>query len=201
MLPPRSSKFRLPIITHVNAVTRGVTAVATAAKQKGLDVNVKLVERAALLHDVAMHGRNIERDRRSKGVDRKIQERSGEKLLLFSHARSGAEILERHGYSEIARIIGRHGDRPVKAAEKYFSMEDRLLDLVDSRTRGNKFVSLDEKLEYLVERYGNWDGLPPGHKTPAAYKRYIKSKFNSLKRFQEGLTKKGVDVDKLLFGK
>ncbi len=192
-------EFRKPLLGHVNAVSRTAAAIAKAAKAKGININVKLVERSSLLHDINMGARDLERaiaKRPFAELDKKISRKGGLEIgKSFRHERIASDILKRKGYPEVARAIGRHGDRPPEASEKFFSIEDRLLDLVDSRTMGDKFVSLDEKLKYLVERYGTKERLPPGHKTPEAYIKFITAKFGSLKRFEEELKRKGIDVD------
>lgn len=189
------------IMQHLKTVHKGANAIAEAAHAAGLPVNIELVSSAAMLHDFAMPGKDLERKTMSKAtqIQRKISKKSGiEPRIEFKHERVASELLRRKGYPELAQVIGRHGDRPIGAIENKFNLEERILDLVDSRAMGTGFVSLDEKLDYLLERYTKPENLPPIYKKPEEYAKYIRKKYAAHKRFQTYLKEKGADVDKLL---
>jgi putative nucleotidyltransferase with HDIG domain len=73
------------------------------------------------------------------------------------HARVGGEICDRLGFPEIARIVEEHvllrnhDDERRRRGE--FSARE-LIYYADKRVRHEEVVSLDERLDYIVERYG-----------------------------------------------
>jgi putative nucleotidyltransferase with HDIG domain len=73
------------------------------------------------------------------------------------HARAGAEICERLGYPEIARIVAEHvvlrdHDRARNELGKFTARE--IIYYADKRVRHEEIVSLQERLVYILERYG-----------------------------------------------
>jgi HD superfamily phosphodiesterase len=102
----------------------------------GVEVDVGLVEAAALLHDIAkaacLHGGD--------------------------HAQEGAGLLRTLGYPEVASLVARHVElgtwRPAGQVT-----EAEILNYSDKRVRHEEVVSLRERFEDLVERYG---GRSPG---------------------------------------
>ena len=76
------------------------------------------------------------------------------------HAAAGAEICRRHGYPEIAEVVGSHVILKNFSPEKYRQGLFQARDIVyyaDKRVRHDAIVSLPERLEYILERYGGND--------------------------------------------
>jgi len=72
------------------------------------------------------------------------------------HARAGAEICIKHGYPEIAEIVEQHVILKDYDPTRYCRGEFSALEIVyyaDKRVRHDEIVSLDERLEYIVDRY------------------------------------------------
>lgn len=70
-----------------------------------------------------------------------------------NHAREGRKICIRHGLDEIADIVGEHirlagGVAPAGPSEK------EIVFYADKRVNHERIVSLDERLAYILERYG-----------------------------------------------
>lgn len=80
-------KYKLPknIIEHSRRVRRVAVRVAKEIRSRGYEVDLKLVERGALLHDIG------------RGVTHGLE-----------HGYVGGEILRREGEEEVARIAERH---------------------------------------------------------------------------------------------
>lgn len=76
------------------------------------------------------------------------------------HAKAGAEICLRHGFPEIAAIVGQHVLLREYAPERYrcgrFTPEE-IVYYADKRVRHNVVVNLDERLEYILDHYGKGD--------------------------------------------
>ena len=81
------------------------------------------------------------------------------------HAREGAEICLQLGYPEIASIVEEHvilkdHDETRRSQGKFNARE--IIYYADKRVRHEEIVSLDDRLEYILEHYGNGD--PGMHK-------------------------------------
>ncbi len=76
------------------------------------------------------------------------------------HALAGAKICLQLGFTEIAGIVEEHVILKDFAPDRYvrgiFSAQE-IVYYADKRVRHDEIVSLDERLEYIIERYGNSD--------------------------------------------
>ncbi|MCI5146105.1 MAG: HDIG domain-containing protein [Candidatus Electrothrix sp. AR3] len=76
------------------------------------------------------------------------------------HAAEGAKICRQHDYPEIAEIVAEHVMLPSYATERYklgvFSAQD-IVYYADKRVRHDSIVSLAERLEYILDKYGGSD--------------------------------------------
>jgi putative nucleotidyltransferase with HDIG domain len=76
------------------------------------------------------------------------------------HAETGAEICGRHGYPEVAEIVREHVILRDHDLNRYKSGQFTPREIVyyaDKRVRHEQIVSLEERLEYILEQYGNND--------------------------------------------
>lgn len=76
------------------------------------------------------------------------------------HARTGAEICLQHGYPELAAIVEEHVILKDHNPDRYRSGGFTAREIVyyaDKRVRHNEIVSLDERLDYIIEHYGKND--------------------------------------------
>ena len=72
------------------------------------------------------------------------------------HARAGAEICLKHGYPEIAEIVEQHVILKEYDPMRYCRGRFSALEIVyyaDKRVRHDTIVSLDKRLEYIIDRY------------------------------------------------
>jgi len=78
------------------------------------------------------------------------------------HAEVGAEICRLHGYTGIARIVAEHvilqGHDPQRYRRGLFTARE-VVYYADKRVRHEEIVSLDERLDYILEHYGRNDFL------------------------------------------
>ncbi len=81
------------------------------------------------------------------------------------HARVGAEICDDLGYSEVAEIVREHVKLRRYETERYrqgiFEAKE-IIFYSDKRVVHDQIVSLDTRLEYILERYGNNDPVRHG---------------------------------------
>lgn len=117
---------------HSLVVARITEFLVEGLNKKGLDLPVNLAVSAALLHDI------------------------GKTACLNSddnHALLGKEICLDQGYDEIASIVEEHvilkqafPDQPLSATE--------IVYYADKRVNHDAIVSLEERLAYILSRYG-----------------------------------------------
>ncbi len=122
---------------HIRRHSRRVAEVARVLggwlrRYGGQSLDPDLLEAAAVLHDVAKA--------RCLGS-------------LQDHAKEGAKILRGSGYAPVAELVGQHvelwGIRPDGRVD-----EAEVLNYSDKRVRHEEVVSLAERFEDLLERYG-----------------------------------------------
>jgi len=116
---------------HSEQVARVARRLSAALGAAGVALDGALVEAAALLHDI------------SKAAC----------LQGGDHAREGAELLQTLGYPEVAALVGRHVELGLWEPDGQIT-EAEILNYSDKRVRHEEVVSLQERFEDLVERYG-----------------------------------------------
>ncbi|HHD56656.1 MAG TPA: HD domain-containing protein, partial [Desulfobulbaceae bacterium] len=76
------------------------------------------------------------------------------------HAAFGAEICKRHGYPEVAGIVKEHvilqEHDPARYESGLFTARE-IVYYADKRVRHAQIVSLKQRLEYIINQYGNND--------------------------------------------
>ena len=76
------------------------------------------------------------------------------------HARQGRDICLELGYPEVAEIVREHVILTEFSSKRYGNghfLAKELVYYADKRVRHEEVVSLEERLEYILERYGNND--------------------------------------------
>jgi putative nucleotidyltransferase with HDIG domain len=121
------------VVKHSLLVNRVANYLAKKIKEAGKEVSLSLVDRASLLHDVAKY-RTLDSDIR--------------------HGEAGYELLMERGYPEIAEIVREHALSEILDRNMLKSLESRIVYYADKRVRKDEIVSLEERFEYLRERYG-----------------------------------------------
>ncbi len=104
-------------------------------------VTIKLVRAGALLHDIA----------KTRCLDGSCR-----------HAEEGQLICEEHGYPEIGRIVGEHVILSSFTPERYRNGIFPAREIVyyaDKRVRHDRIVSLQDRLDYIIERYSDHNPL------------------------------------------
>ena len=97
------------------------------------------------------------------------------------HAREGAEICLQLGYPEIASIVREHvvlKDHDAERRHQGMFNAREIIYYADKRVRHEEIVSLEDRLEYILEHYGNGD--------PAMY-RLIRINFDQCVELEKHL--------------
>ena len=134
----RESQCSVNVIQHCRAVAKLALEIGEACREKGLNVDLELVEIGALLHDV---GRS--------------------KTHTVNHAVVGAEIAKSAGLPEpVISIIKRHvgGGITISEAEKLgwpkdvyvpVTLEEKIVSYADKLIEGSKRVPIEITIEKL----------------------------------------------------
>lgn len=140
MIPKVSACFQLMeeysmldnIREHSIVVARVAELLARGMLSAGKQVSLEKTIAAALLHDIAKTACLNCND---------------------NHAAKGREVCIAHGFHEIAEIVGDHVVLKNGVPDDC-CCERELVYYADKRVKHDKVVSLDERLEYILERYG-----------------------------------------------
>ena len=143
MLPTREKCLELlnkhglfeNMVKHSLEVEKISVYLAKKFNQAGIAVDVDFVSRAALLHDVD----------KAKTIQPGFEKQ---------HGRMGQKILEEEGYPEMGLIVMRHELYNIFEKSPFDSWEEKIVFYADKRVNDYTIVSLDERFEYLSERYG-----------------------------------------------
>jgi putative nucleotidyltransferase with HDIG domain len=120
------------IKAHSKVVARVAELVTRGFRQTtGENLNLDLVLSASLLHDIA----------KTQCLDNRCD-----------HAKVGGEICRAHGFVELADIVAEHvvlksnGSGPIT--------EKEIVYYADKRVNHDQVVSLQDRLDYILDRYG-----------------------------------------------
>ena len=125
------------VVTRVAQVL--LEALANSTKTNGSLPAGNLVAAGALLHDIA----------KTPCLENKCD-----------HARQGRDICLELGYPEVAEVVREHVVLTEFSPKRYGNghfLAKELVYYADKRVRHDEIVSLEERLEYILEHYGNND--------------------------------------------
>jgi molybdenum cofactor cytidylyltransferase len=114
------------VVDHCRTVSAVARQLAESLHAAGLDIDLELARTAALLHDIARTGKD--------------------------HARTGARLLEGHGFTRLAPIVDAHMDLEVDTRSPLD--ETQIVYLADKLVIGDKLVDLEQRFARKMEKYG-----------------------------------------------
>ncbi len=143
MIPSVEECFRLMdehqmldnIKAHTVVVGQIAEFVADGLQSAGVEISLDLTLAGALLHDI------------------------GKTICLNTdndHAEVGAKICMRHNLDEIAPIVSQHVILQKSFPDVPIS-ETEIVYYADKRVNHDEIVSLDQRLSYIIDRYGHSD--------------------------------------------
>ena len=128
-------EFGMPenIKLHTNKVRKVANFLAKKIYNNHGNVNLDLVDKAALLHDFT----------KMYCIENKC-----------SHTIEAGKILKEKGFPEFGEIIKQHGLEEVNSFNEKTCIEAKIVWYADKRVNHDKLVSLGARYLYLKERYG-----------------------------------------------
>jgi uncharacterized protein len=121
------------IVSHSLVVTQVALALSRKLNQKGQQIDLAVVEAAALLHDLA-----------------KTECLKSKK----DHARQGFLLIKELGYDRVAEVVAQH----IEVSEREDSTgvsEEEVVNYADKRVLHDRIVSLKERFSDLRDRYSH----------------------------------------------
>ena len=120
------------IVVHSMQVCQVATFITKQLNAQQNQFNYHLIQAAALLHDI------------TKTRSFKTQE---------NHALTGGQFLAEQGFPEIGELVRQHV-RLDEYTNPVVLGEAEILNYADKRVLHDKVVSLDRRLDYILEKYG-----------------------------------------------
>lgn len=121
------------IVVHLKAVCDFSLKVCDILERKGISVNRDLVAAGALLHDI-------------KKVDSE------------DHIIEGSFLIKSLGFPQVAEIIKKHGLAHLNEDEFVpKTREEKIVFYSDKRVKNDRIVSVEERFEYIKQRYKKED--------------------------------------------
>jgi len=127
-------EYKMPdnIIAHTMQVNRIANFLAKKINENGTKVNLELVDRASLLHDLDKHLT----------------------LETGNHSAETRKILKEKGFPELADAAANHMLENVIKRNGLKSIEEKIVYYADKRVNHDEIVPLKERFVYLRKRYG-----------------------------------------------
>lgn len=114
------------VVRHCKAVTDTALRIAEALNKNGYNLNLELLQGAALLHDIA----RVEDD----------------------HGLIGSQIAEERGYVEAAKLIKCHMFYIIDPHKEKIDEQD-ILCLADRMVMEDNYVGLDIRMQYVLDKF------------------------------------------------
>lgn len=191
-----SQQHRAKILAHMNAVEMLASGICRELRRKGIKVDSRLVRKVALTHDIFR-----EKTRHEKAAFDFFEKKY--------HTLATTILLG--GVDEIGRMQDGRFEKQIRAngANHSISMEnvrieDLIFHLADARAKENSFVSLEERMNEIIESHERQDKERPGLFAPPEtlewHIKNVRKGFSELQKFQDELKELGIDVEAILRG-
>ncbi len=130
-------KYKVPenIVRHSLQVERVAVFLARKMKQAGEKVDVELVGRAALLHDID-------------------KTKTLEQGFRHLHGKISRALLEKEGFPKIGAIAEKHHIYYILGEKPFSNWEEKIVYYADKRVNHDQIVSLEDRFKYLAASYG-----------------------------------------------
>ena len=123
-------EYQVPehIMNHCLQVNKVAVLIAQKLVNVGVDINVELVDRASLLHD----------------IDKMLT------LKSRKHGQMSKQIITDKGYPEVGRVVANH---TLNSVLKDLDWESKVLNYADVRVLHDKIISMPNRLSEFEERF------------------------------------------------
>lgn len=156
-------KVPINIVNHSIKVNAVAVFLAEELKKKGLDINVALVDKASILHDmlkiVELH--DLKQVFTPPGQNKEITVSKKDWMAWLelkkryagmSHEEAAAHVLKER-YPELAEVIRKHGYHDQSGDKELATWEEKIVNYADKRVTHIAIVSLKERFEEGHKRY------------------------------------------------
>lgn len=149
-------EFHTPqgIIDHCTVVNKVANFIALKLKQSGEDINLDLVDRASLLHDL-LRMCDMPKEKFPKfpehSKSNQVWEQQWSKHEHCHHAEAAAKELE-NKYPQLAVVIKEHLPQFLLTGE-FSCLESKIVHYSDKRVDFDKIVSLEKRKEEGMKRW------------------------------------------------
>jgi putative nucleotidyltransferase with HDIG domain len=129
-------KYEVPenILEHSKMVNKVADYVAKKLKEVGAKIDLDVVDRATLLHDIGKY----------------IEIKEAKLPKVDNHHIIGEEILAKEGYPELGKVVRRHS---LKEMKNITTWEEKVVKYSDLRVKHAELVSTRHRLDDLNIRY------------------------------------------------
>ncbi|MBW3003120.1 HD domain-containing protein [Candidatus Woesearchaeota archaeon] len=140
------------VIKHILKVNKVAVYLANKFKEKGNDVDVELIDRASLLHDLlrVCNFKAIEDDKFGQSItdeDRRIWEKTINDYGHMHHGDAAYEVLK-HEYPEVANLVRKHRYRLIlDEKNRPRTLNEKIIYYSDKRVKHDQIVSIQERAE------------------------------------------------------
>jgi len=143
------------MLEHTKGVAKVAVTITKAMNRAGQKIDVNLIERAALLHDIMKIARINEQSFQKLGL-------TGSKLQMWKTLRgkygntghAKAAFLElKAKYPELALVVKKHNYNAMQHPKK-LSIEQKILNYADKRFEDYSTVPLHKRFNSFSKRYG-----------------------------------------------
>lgn len=152
-------KFGTPshIIEHCLATAKLAVFLAERLNEKGISVDVQLVDRACLLHDILRVCDLNDYSRfEHSAADKSKWEKLKSQYKGICHEDAAAALLH-DKYPQLAKVIRKHRYTAIAhQKDKPVTWEEKLVYYADKRVMHDRIVSLKERLDEAHKRYAAW---------------------------------------------
>jgi len=193
------AEFHTPanVIRHSQQVDRVACFIAKKLEEKGVSINVDLVHKAALLHDIV---RTIDFGDMSASDapanDIIVWKKARERFSGLRHAEAGF-VLFKDRYPELALVIRKHVYKAIDSlddSKRPLTWEEKVLNYADKRVAHERIVTLKER---FFEGHRRWNNERPEHKEDEKETEKIDREHYELEK--EIFTVLGLEPEKLDF--
>jgi len=123
------------IFRHSNKVNAVSMFIATKLEESGVDIDLKLVDSASLLHDI------------KKAEEIKTED-------WGSHEKRADDFLRAKGYEKIADVILKHRSEEIIINDiDTMTWEEKIVYYADKRVKHDEIVTIEERMRDGFERY------------------------------------------------
>ena len=150
-------KYTVPknVREHMKMVARVAVFIASRFKEKDIDVDIELIEKASLLHDLIRVCNFKTFDHKGYRTDPPSEQELAEWTKIkatygsMHHAEAACQVLKQI-YPELAEVIGKHRYSLIGTDLGPKTWEEKIVNYADKRVAHDKVVSVEERQNYTL---------------------------------------------------